>query len=40
MTIPVESEVELEALLAELDRLSDEEVRMQLKQTATAGGGR
>jgi hypothetical protein len=40
MSVPAESEVELEALLAELDQLSDEEVRMQLKQTATAGGGR
>jgi amino acid adenylation domain-containing protein len=40
MSAPAESEGELEALLAELDRLSDEEVRMQLKQTASAGGGR
>lgn len=40
MSAPAESEGELEALLAELDRLSDEEVRTQLKQTANAGGGR
>jgi amino acid adenylation domain-containing protein len=40
ISAPVESEGELEAILAELDRLSDEEVRMQLKQAANAGGGR
>ena len=37
---PPESEQDLEALLAELEQLSDEEVHARLQQVASAGGER